>query len=162
MTDSALAYPAPEDDACVEIDRMLEVAGWAVQNYGAVNLAAGRAVAVHEVVLAHSHGRADYLLFVDGNAVGALEAKKEGETLTGVVWQAAKYVDGTPVDVPAPVEGADDLQTLPVLGGLAVPIRVSGCEVSPQTKRCYRRDDPITLNQWQRPTAPVHDGVGTG
>jgi len=29
-------------------------------------------------------------------AVGLVEAKKEGETLTGVEWQSAKYVDGLP------------------------------------------------------------------
>ncbi len=40
------------------------------------------------------HGRADYLLFLDGAAAGVIEAKKEGETLTGVEWQSAKYVDG--------------------------------------------------------------------
>jgi hypothetical protein len=47
-------------------------------------------VAVREFVLKSPHGRADYLLSVDGAAVGVLEAKKEGETLTGVAWQTAK------------------------------------------------------------------------
>src|SRR5262249_36387231 len=85
---------------------MLAAAGWAVQGYGAVNLSAGRGVAVREFVLAPGHGRADYLLFMDEAAVGALEAKKEGETLTGVAWQTAKYVDGIPDDVPTALEGA--------------------------------------------------------
>ena len=67
---------------------------------------AARGVAVREFVLAPGHGRTDYLLFVDRNAVGALEAKKEGETLTGVAWQTAKYVDGIPEDVPTALEGA--------------------------------------------------------
>ena len=48
-------------------------------------------VAVREFVLKPPHGRADYLLFVDRKAVGVIEAKKEGETLTGVEWQSAKY-----------------------------------------------------------------------
>ena len=51
------------------------------------------------------HGRADYLLFVDGRAVGVVEAKKEGETLTGVEWQSAKYVDGLPDELEPAVEG---------------------------------------------------------
>jgi type I restriction enzyme R subunit len=106
MTDPALAYLSAEDKARVGIDRMLEAAGWVVQDYSAVNLLAGPGVAVREFVLATGHGRADYLLFVDGSAVGALEAKKEGETLTGVAWQTAKYVDGIPDDVPTALEGA--------------------------------------------------------
>jgi type I restriction enzyme, R subunit len=105
-SDPSVAYLTPEAKARVEIDRMLAAAGWAVQDYSAVNLSAARGVAVREFVLAPGHGRADYLLFVDGAAVGALEAKKEGETLTGVAWQTAKYVDGIPGDVPTALEGA--------------------------------------------------------
>ncbi len=71
-----------------------------------MNLAAARGVAVREFVLKPPHGRADYLLFVDGEAVGVVEAKKEGETLTGVAWQTAKYVDGLPDELPTAVEGA--------------------------------------------------------
>jgi type I restriction enzyme R subunit len=106
MTEGALSYLTPEAQARVRIDEMLTAAGWVVQGYGAVNLSAARGVAVREFVLAPSHGRADYLLFADGAAVGALEAKKEGETLTGVAWQTAKYVDGIPDDVPTALEGA--------------------------------------------------------
>ena len=106
MTEGALSYLTPEAQARVRIDEKLAAAGWAVQGYGTVNLSASRGVAVREFVLAPGHGRADYLLFVDGAAVGALEAKKEGETLTGVAWQTAKYVDGIPDDVPTALEDA--------------------------------------------------------
>jgi type I restriction enzyme R subunit len=101
-----LAYLTPEARARIEIDRKLAAAGWVVQDAGAANLTASIGVAVREFVLAPGHGRADYLLFVDRNAVGALEAKKEGDTLTGVAWQTAKYVDGIPKDVPSALEGA--------------------------------------------------------
>ncbi|MBI4703205.1 MAG: hypothetical protein HY744_18975 [Deltaproteobacteria bacterium] len=37
---------------------------------------------------------ADYLLFVDRRAVGALEAKPEGHTLRGVEIQSGKYSTG--------------------------------------------------------------------
>src|SRR5213596_4124952 len=80
---NARVYLTPEAKARVEIDRMLAAAGWVVQDYAQVNLSAGRGVAVREFVLASPHGRADYLLYVDGEAVGVVEAKKEGETLTG-------------------------------------------------------------------------------
>jgi hypothetical protein len=36
------------------------------------------------------HGEADYLLFVDGAPIGVVEAKKEGDTLTGVELQTTK------------------------------------------------------------------------
>jgi hypothetical protein len=71
-----------------------------------VNLSAATGIAVREFVLKSPHGRADYLLFVHGQAVGVAEAKKEGETLTGVAWQTAKYVDGLPDALTPAVEGA--------------------------------------------------------
>jgi type I restriction enzyme R subunit len=101
-----VSYLTPEAKARREIDRMLAAAGWAVQDARAVNLSASRGVAVREFVMKPPHGRADYLLFIDGTAAGVIEAKKEGETLTGVEWQSAKYVDGLPDEIPTAVEGA--------------------------------------------------------
>jgi type I site-specific restriction endonuclease len=67
-----IASLSPEAKARVETDRMLAAAGWVLQAAG-VNLAALRGVAVREFVLKRPHGRVDYLLFVDGEAVGVLE-----------------------------------------------------------------------------------------
>ena len=39
-------------------------------------------------------------------AVGVVEAKKVGETLKGVEWQSAKYLDGLPSELPSALEGA--------------------------------------------------------
>jgi type I restriction enzyme R subunit len=55
-------YLTPEARARVEIDRMLELAGWAVQDANAVNLSAAQGVAVREFVLKSPYGRVDYLL----------------------------------------------------------------------------------------------------
>ena len=55
-----------------------------------MNLYAGRGVAAREYPL--TWGSADYLLFVDRQAVGVIEAKKEGVTLTGVELQAEKLL----------------------------------------------------------------------
>lgn len=74
----------PEDRARQSIDQLLTAAGWIIQNRDAVNITAGRGVAVREFPMKKGHGEADYLLFVDGAAAGVVEAKKEGETLTGV------------------------------------------------------------------------------
>ena len=46
----------PEQDACIEIDRMLAEAGWLVQDVKRVNLHAGRGVAVHEFPLERGFG----------------------------------------------------------------------------------------------------------
>jgi type I restriction enzyme R subunit len=97
-------YLTPEARARVEIDRKLVAGGWAVQDYSAVNLTAARGVAVREFVLKTPHGRADYLLFVDSRAVGVIEAKKAGQTLTGVEWQLKRYQDGLPDALPAPMK----------------------------------------------------------
>ena len=85
----------PEAVARETIDAALSAAGWVVQNVSDSNLYAGKGVAVREFPLP-GYGEADYLLFVDRQAVGAVEAKKEGDTLSGVEIQTAKYAEGLP------------------------------------------------------------------
>lgn len=89
----------PEQKAREEIDQQLGQAGWAVQDYADMNISAGLGVAVREFPL--KTGAADYLLYVDGRAVGVIEAKPEGHTLTGVETQSGKYLDGLSNKVPA-------------------------------------------------------------
>ncbi len=92
----------PEDIARQNIDRLLTDSGWIVQDRKDANTSAGRGVAVREFPLKTGHGEADYLLFVDGMAAGVVEAKKEGEPLTGVELQTKKYSEGVPDGLPAP------------------------------------------------------------
>lgn len=66
-----------------------------------INLAAGRGVAVREMPMAPGFGAADYLLYADRKALGVVEAKKLGETLTGVEIQTEKYSAGLPDSLPA-------------------------------------------------------------
>jgi type I restriction enzyme R subunit len=78
-----------EQAARESIDAQLRAAGWMVQSLGELNLSASRGVAVREM---QSHGGpADYILFVDGKALGIVEAKKEGTTLSAVAEQSARY-----------------------------------------------------------------------
>ena len=91
----------PEAKARINIDRMLEQSGWVVQNKNAMNLYAATGVAVREFVLKPGHGTADYLLYVNQKAVGVVEAKPEGHTLSGVELQSEKYSTGLPDDLPA-------------------------------------------------------------
>jgi hypothetical protein len=55
----------PEDRARENIDKFLAAAGWIVQNKKAVDLSAGRGVAVREFPMESGYGEADYLLFAD-------------------------------------------------------------------------------------------------
>lgn len=92
-------YIDPEDRARIRIDDMLTRAGWVVQDYKSVNLYAGEGVAVRELVT--NAGPADYVLFVNRQAVGIIEAKKQGTTLAGVEWQTHKYQANIPDELPA-------------------------------------------------------------
>ena len=98
---SVQAYLGPEARARVVIDEQLAAAGWVVQPYKSIDLDAARGIAVREFPLVSGHGIVDYLLYVDGVACGVLEAKKEGNSLTGVETQSAKYSQGLPAGVPA-------------------------------------------------------------
>ena len=93
--------PQPEQQARQEIDRLLQAAGWAVQDMLAANLHAAQGVALREFPLNPGHGLADYLLYVDGKACGVIEAKKQGATLTGVEVQSTRYAQGLPAALPA-------------------------------------------------------------
>jgi type I restriction enzyme R subunit len=97
-------YLPPEAQARIRIDEMLVAAGWVVQGASHVNLAADRGVAVREFVLAPGHGRADYLLFVEGKALGVLEAKPAGTILSNVEPQRNDYAEGMPDDLEVPLE----------------------------------------------------------
>ncbi|MGH6689944.1 MAG: hypothetical protein ACREF4_04595, partial [Gammaproteobacteria bacterium] len=70
----------PERRAREQIDAALVASGWIVQDRDEMNLSAGQGVAVREFRLTAGHGFADYVRFVDGKAVGVLEAKPQGHT----------------------------------------------------------------------------------
>ena len=62
-----------------------------------LDFTASKGVAVREFPL--QAGFADYMLFVDRQAVGVVEAKKKGTTLSGVATQSSKYMSGLPEHV---------------------------------------------------------------
>ncbi len=81
----------PEAKARIEIDTRLTNASWVVQDFKQLNLGAALGVAVREYPT--DTGPADYVLFVNRNAVGVIEAKKDsaGENLTVVESQTERY-----------------------------------------------------------------------
>ena len=86
----------PEAQARIQIDQLLQVAGWQVHDIKQANIHATTGVAIHEFSLNPGHGEADYLLYVNGKACGVIEAKKEGATLKGVEAQSGRYAQGLP------------------------------------------------------------------
>src|SRR5205809_198859 len=85
--------PSPEELAREKIDKLLTDCGWTIQNRSTINFSAARGVAIREALL-KGGDEVDYLLFVDGKAIGTVEAKPEGFTLTGVEEQSGKYGKG--------------------------------------------------------------------
>src|SRR5438093_7528203 len=81
---------SPEELAREKIDKLLTDCGWTIQNRSTINLDAARGIAIREALL-KGRDEVDYLLFVDGKAIGTVEAKPEGFTLTGVEEQSEKY-----------------------------------------------------------------------
>ena len=89
----------PENRARRNIDKMLEAAGWHIQNYAERDTDAALGVAVREYQL-KADQEADYLLFIGGVAVGVIEAKPEGTTLSGALQQAERYRASLPDNLP--------------------------------------------------------------
>ena len=128
----------------MEIDEQLCACGWVVQDYKHAAVAAALGVAVREVPT--EAGPADYVLFVDRQAVGVIEAKKAGSTLTGVEPQTRKYQVAYPEELPAfEVDGA-----LPFgYESTGVETRFTcGLDPVPASRRVFTFHRPETLAYW--------------
>ena len=122
---------------------MLAAAGWVVQDYQALNLGAARGVAVREVPL--KSGVCDYLLLVDRQAVGVIEAKREGTPLAAVAEQSEHYGENLPDFIPAAAPG-----TLPFLyesTGVETFVRDTR-DPAPRSRRVFAFHRPETLAAW--------------
>lgn len=91
--------PKPEARAREAIDEALQLAGWLIQDAKDANVDAGPGVAIREFPLGRD--AADSLLYVNGEAVGVIEAKKAGTPLTGVETQTGRYSQELPASLPA-------------------------------------------------------------
>ena len=135
---------APEQKARDAIDEQLIQAGWIVQHRDEINLSAGRGVAIREFKMADGHGYADYLLYVDKRAVGALEAKPAGFTLSGVKPQVDKYSVGLPANLPAPL---CPLPFLYVSTGIETNF-TNLLDPEPRSRRIFNFHRPETIAEW--------------
>ena len=141
----------PEALAREAIDDQLTAAGWTVQDRPGMNLYTGRGVAVREFPL--ETGFADYLLFVDRKAVGVVEAKKVGSTLSGVAEQAGSYAAGLPQNVPH--VGEDKLPFVYESTGVET-FFLDERDPEPRSRRVFNFHRPETLAEWceATPTPP--------
>ena len=88
-------------------------------------------------------GFADYLLYLDRKAAGAIEAKAEG-TLTGVEAQSAKYAAGLPANLPAVK------RPLPFLfeSNGSVTYFTNGLDPKPRSRQVFSFPRSETLIEW--------------
>jgi type I restriction enzyme R subunit len=150
----------PEERARVLIDEQLARAGWYVCDRSEIDLVNHRGVAVREVIMNVEHGRADYLLYVDREVVGVIEAKPVGTPLAGVQWQAAMYAEGLP----------ESYRAMAVIqnGRLPFIYEASGTETQftsgfdpyPRARKIFNFQQPETLARFIRdfrtnPSAPT-------
>ncbi len=132
----------PEEKARQQIDRMLGATGWTVQDLSDLDLGAAAGVAVREFPL--QSGEADYMLFVERQAVGVVEAKPEGTTLSGVAEQSGKYLAGVPANLPHVHEplpfGYESTGVETFFRDLRDP--------DPRSRRVFSFHRPETLREW--------------
>lgn len=135
----------PEQIARDEIDTMLKKAGWAVQDKKKINFAAGLGVAVREYQT--DVGPADYVLFIDKQAVGVIEAKPEnwGEKITTVEEQSGGYANAT-------LQWVNNSQPLRfVYESTGVITRFTdNQDPSPRSREIFNFHCPETLAKWMR------------
>ncbi len=133
----------PEQKARREIDTKLVASGWIVQDRGDLDLTAGRGIAVREFKMKPGFGFADYMLYLDRRAIGAVEAKATG-TLTGVEAQSAKYAAGLPDNLPA------HTRPLPFLyeSNGKVTYFTNGLDPKPRSRQVFGFLRPETLAEW--------------
>lgn len=133
----------PEQQARDRIDQMLRDAGWAVQNFRQMNPSAATGIAVREFQT--DVGPADYVLFVDRQAVGVIEAKPEswGDKITTVEDQSQGYAQ-------ARLKYINNQQALRfVYESTGVITRFTdNADPSPRSREIFSFHRPETLAYW--------------
>ena len=133
----------PEQKARDEIDVLLTKAGWVVQDKKKIDFAASLGVAVREYQT--DVGPADYVLFIDKQAVGVIEAKPEswGEKITIVEDQSQGYANAT-------LKWVNNSQPLRfVYESTGVITRFTdGLDPHPRSREIFNFHRPESLSSW--------------
>ena len=135
----------PEAKARQLIDRKLEQAGWVIQDLKQINLSAAAGVAVREYPT--DTGPADYVLFINREAVGVIEAKPDaaGVHLTQVEAQTARYAH-------AKLKWRTDNRPLRFLFEATGQIVrfTDNADPAPRSREIFHFFKPQTLAAWQQ------------
>src|SRR5438067_317027 len=147
--------PSPEELAREKIDKLLAECGWIIQNRSTINLSASRGIAIREALL-KDRDEVDYLLFVDGKAIGTVEAKPEGFTLTGVEEQSGKYGKGLLDIYP---KWRDPLPFAYESTGVETQF-TNQLEPSPKSRNVFAFHKPETLLEYLEPDHQLNTRLG--
>src|SRR5690554_3004241 len=133
----------PEQKARDNVDALLAKAGWVVQDKKKIDFSKSLGIAVREYQT--DIGPADYVLFVDKQAVGVIEAKPEswGEKITTVELQSQGYANAT-------LKWVDNSQALRfVYESTGVITRFTdSSDPSPRSREVFNFHRPETLAEW--------------
>jgi type I restriction enzyme, R subunit len=133
----------PEAQARQVIDERLQAAGWLVQDYRQLNLGAAPGIAVREYPT--DTGPADYVLFVNREAVGVIEAKRDdaGEQLVVTETQTERYSGSR-------LKWRTNSQPLPFLFEATGQITrfTDGRDPAPRSREVFQFFRPETLAAW--------------
>jgi type I restriction enzyme R subunit len=133
----------PEQLARDRIDALLSEAGWIVQDKKTLDFNAGQGIAVREYQT--DIGPADYVLFVDKNAVGVIEAKPSdwGHKITTVEDQSGGYAAAT-------LKWVNNKRPLPfVYESTGVITRFTHMrDPKPRSREVFTFHRPATMAEW--------------
>lgn len=144
----------PEQIARDRIDKRLQAAGWAVQDKDALDFNAGLGIAVREYQT--DIGPADYVLFVDRQAVGVVEAKPDawGVRLTSVEEQSEGYAN-------AKLKWVSNEEPLPFLYECTGQITrfTNARDPNPRSREVFTFHRPETLKAWIQAPRSFRAGI---
>src|SRR5437867_1307824 len=132
-----------EQRARDNIDVMLEQSGWKVQSKNKIDFSAGPGIAVREYQT--DIGPADYVLFINKQPVGVIEAKPEdwGQKITVVEEQSGGYAT-------AKLKWLNNKQPLPfVYESTGVVTRFTDRrDPKPRSREVFNFHRPETMQEW--------------
>jgi len=132
----------PEQLARDQIDKQLTQSGWVIQDYRKYNPNAGLGVAVREYPT--STGPIDYLLIVDREPVGIIEAKPEnfGHRITTVEEQTKRYADSD-------IKNLDEAEVPFLFESTGVVTHFTNrYDPNPRAREIFSFFRPETLQKW--------------
>ena len=146
----------PEQIARDRIDDRLRASGWHVQNKDAIDFNPGLGVAVREYQT--DIGPADYVLFVDLQPVGVVEAKPDnwGAKLTTVEEQSAGYAN-------AELKWVANTEPLPFLYEATGEVTrfTNGRDPNPRSREVFSFHRPETFKDWTLAPRSFRAGIAS-